>query len=99
VRLSGQLIGVMCLETTCAGRAWEPDEIAFAGGLADQWHTRSQCGKRARRGRHPHSGRKLMQLRTKSGAIGANSPSNTRRGRCAAFASGQARDWPSARCS
>ncbi|HZF25224.1 MAG TPA: GAF domain-containing protein [Steroidobacteraceae bacterium] len=36
VRLSGQLIGVMCLEQHARGRAWEPDEIAFAGGLADQ---------------------------------------------------------------
>ena len=36
VRLSGELIGVMCLEQHERGRAWEPDEIAFAGGLADQ---------------------------------------------------------------
>ena len=36
VRLSGELIGVLCLEQQARGRAWEPDEIAFAGGLADQ---------------------------------------------------------------
>jgi PAS domain S-box-containing protein len=36
VRLSGELIGVMCLEQHARGRAWEPDEIAFASGLADQ---------------------------------------------------------------
>jgi PAS domain S-box-containing protein len=36
VRLSGELIGVMCLEQHARGRVWEPDEIAFAGGLADQ---------------------------------------------------------------
>ena len=36
VRLSGELIGVMCLEQHARGRHWEPDEIAFAGGLADQ---------------------------------------------------------------
>jgi PAS domain S-box-containing protein len=36
VRLSGGLIGVLCLEQHARGRAWEPDEIAFAGGLADQ---------------------------------------------------------------
>jgi PAS domain S-box-containing protein len=36
VRLSGELIGVLCLEQHARGRVWEPDEIAFAGGLADQ---------------------------------------------------------------
>ena len=36
VRLSGELIGVLCLEQQARGRTWEPDEIAFTGGLADQ---------------------------------------------------------------
>jgi PAS domain S-box-containing protein len=36
IRLAGKLIGVTCLEQHESGRAWEPDEIAFAGGLADQ---------------------------------------------------------------
>ena len=36
IRLAGKLIGVICLEQHERGRAWEPDEVAFAGGLADQ---------------------------------------------------------------
>ncbi|MBA1201651.1 EAL domain-containing protein [Pseudomonas capeferrum] len=37
IRVDGQVIGVLCLEQTGAPRAWQSDEIAFAGELADQF--------------------------------------------------------------
>ena len=37
IRVDGQVVGVLCLEQTGATRAWQPDEIAFAGELADQF--------------------------------------------------------------
>ncbi len=37
IRVDGQVVGVLCLEQTGATRAWQQDEIAFAGELADQF--------------------------------------------------------------
>ncbi|CAG8868493.1 hypothetical protein PS726_03527 [Pseudomonas fluorescens] len=37
IRVDGQVVGVLCLEQTGATRAWQSDEIAFAGELADQF--------------------------------------------------------------
>jgi len=37
VRIDGQVVGVLCLEQTGQPRAWQSDEIAFAGELADQF--------------------------------------------------------------
>jgi len=37
IRVDGQVVGVLCLEQTGASRAWQSDEIAFAGELADQF--------------------------------------------------------------
>lgn len=37
IRIDGQVIGVLCLEQTGKTRAWQADEIAFAGELADQF--------------------------------------------------------------
>ncbi|GAB7530790.1 GGDEF and EAL domain-containing protein [Pseudomonas sp. 3A(2025)] len=37
IRIDGQLVGVLCLEQREAPRHWLPDEIAFAGELADQF--------------------------------------------------------------
>ncbi|WP_295477276.1 GGDEF and EAL domain-containing protein [uncultured Pseudomonas sp.] len=37
IRIDGQLIGVLCLEHTGGQRQWLPDEVAFAGELADQF--------------------------------------------------------------
>jgi diguanylate cyclase (GGDEF)-like protein/PAS domain S-box-containing protein len=37
IRIDGQVVGVLCLEQTGATRAWQSDEIAFAGELADQF--------------------------------------------------------------
>ncbi|MHC8316536.1 sensor domain-containing phosphodiesterase [Pseudomonas sp. LB3P31] len=37
VRVDGQVVGVLCLEQSGASRAWQSDEIAFAGELADQF--------------------------------------------------------------
>lgn len=37
IRVDGQVVGVLCLEQTGATRAWQQDEIAFAGELADQY--------------------------------------------------------------
>lgn len=37
IRVDGQVVGVLCLEQTGSTRAWQQDEIAFAGELADQF--------------------------------------------------------------
>lgn len=37
IRIDGQVVGVLCLEQTGVTRAWQSDEIAFAGELADQF--------------------------------------------------------------
>ncbi|MFQ6573650.1 putative bifunctional diguanylate cyclase/phosphodiesterase [Pseudomonas sp. UM16] len=37
IRIDGQVVGVLCLEHTGSPRAWQSDEIAFAGELADQF--------------------------------------------------------------
>ena len=37
IRVDGQVVGVLCLEQTGVPRAWQSDEIAFAGELADQF--------------------------------------------------------------
>ena len=37
IRVDGQVVGVLCLEQTGVTRAWQSDEIAFAGELADQF--------------------------------------------------------------
>ncbi|MDD2059301.1 EAL domain-containing protein [Pseudomonas sp. GD03860] len=37
IRIDGQVVGVLCLEQTGSPRAWQSDEIAFAGELADQF--------------------------------------------------------------
>ncbi|WP_263261308.1 EAL domain-containing protein [Pseudomonas sp. RIT-PI-S] len=37
VRVDGQVVGVLCLEQRGVERAWQSDEIAFAGELADQF--------------------------------------------------------------
>ncbi|KJZ62600.1 putative bifunctional diguanylate cyclase/phosphodiesterase [Pseudomonas fluorescens] len=37
IRVDGQVVGVLCLEQTGTTRAWQSDEIAFAGELADQF--------------------------------------------------------------
>ncbi|WP_010450371.1 GAF domain-containing protein, partial [Pseudomonas asplenii] len=37
IRIDGQVVGVLCLEQTGQTRAWQSDEIAFAGELADQF--------------------------------------------------------------
>ncbi|HDS1735750.1 GGDEF and EAL domain-containing protein [Pseudomonas sp. BP8] len=37
IRVDGQVVGVLCLEQTGKPRAWQSDEIAFAGELADQF--------------------------------------------------------------
>ncbi|MEN5236710.1 MULTISPECIES: putative bifunctional diguanylate cyclase/phosphodiesterase [Pseudomonas] len=37
IRIDGQVVGVLCLEQTGRPRAWQSDEIAFAGELADQF--------------------------------------------------------------
>ncbi|MDD0991034.1 EAL domain-containing protein [Pseudomonas sp. TNT2022 ID681] len=37
IRIDGQVVGVLCLEQTGSPRAWQTDEIAFAGELADQF--------------------------------------------------------------
>ncbi|MDI3391689.1 EAL domain-containing protein [Pseudomonas sp. V98_8] len=37
IRVDGQVVGVLCLEQTGVTRAWQQDEIAFAGELADQF--------------------------------------------------------------
>lgn len=37
IRIDGQVVGVLCLEQTGTPRAWQSDEIAFAGELADQF--------------------------------------------------------------
>ena len=37
VRVDGQVVGVLCLEQNATARAWQSDEIAFAGELADQF--------------------------------------------------------------
>ncbi|MGH8463154.1 MAG: GAF domain-containing protein, partial [Pseudomonas sp.] len=34
IRIDGQVVGVLCLEHTGSARAWQSDEIAFAGELA-----------------------------------------------------------------
>ena len=36
LRLHGQIVGVICHEHVGEPRAWQPDEIAFAGQVADQ---------------------------------------------------------------
>ncbi|QXH51934.1 EAL domain-containing protein [Pseudomonas fakonensis] len=37
IRIDGQVVGVLCLEQNGKPRAWQSDEIAFAGELADQF--------------------------------------------------------------
>ncbi|MCV4287545.1 EAL domain-containing protein [Pseudomonas capsici] len=37
IRIDGQVVGVLCLEQTGSEREWQPDEITFAGELADQF--------------------------------------------------------------
>lgn len=37
IRIGGEVVGVLCLEHTGLPRTWQPDEIAFAGELADQY--------------------------------------------------------------
>lgn len=37
IRVDGQVVGVLCLEQRGSSRAWQSDEIAFAGELADQF--------------------------------------------------------------
>ncbi|WP_338486385.1 EAL domain-containing protein [Pseudomonas trivialis] len=37
IRVDGQVVGVLCLEQGGSPRAWQSDEIAFAGELADQF--------------------------------------------------------------
>ena len=37
IRIDGQVVGVLCLEHSGSTRAWQSDEIAFAGELADQF--------------------------------------------------------------
>ncbi|WP_026145505.1 putative bifunctional diguanylate cyclase/phosphodiesterase [Pseudomonas asplenii] len=37
IRIDGQVVGVLCLEQSGHTRAWQSDEIAFAGELADQF--------------------------------------------------------------
>lgn len=37
IRVDGQVVGVLCLEQHGSARAWQSDEIAFAGELADQF--------------------------------------------------------------
>lgn len=37
IRIDGQVVGVLCLEQSGKARAWQSDEIAFAGELADQF--------------------------------------------------------------
>lgn len=37
IRIDGQVVGVLCLEQVGNTRAWQSDEIAFAGELADQF--------------------------------------------------------------
>ena len=37
IRVDGQVVGVLCLEQGGSSRAWQADEIAFAGELADQF--------------------------------------------------------------
>ncbi|NBA93981.1 bifunctional diguanylate cyclase/phosphodiesterase [Pseudomonas sp. R5(2019)] len=37
IRIDGQVVGVLCLEQSGSTRAWQTDEIAFAGELADQF--------------------------------------------------------------
>ncbi|SHG91130.1 response regulator [Halobaculum gomorrense] len=38
LRSRGEVIGVLCHESTAEGREWADDEIQFAGNLADQIH-------------------------------------------------------------
>ncbi|MGY2255770.1 putative bifunctional diguanylate cyclase/phosphodiesterase [Pseudomonas reactans] len=37
IRVDGHVVGVLCLEQSGSTRAWQADEIAFAGELADQF--------------------------------------------------------------
>lgn len=37
IRVDGNVVGVLCLEQSGSTRAWQSDEIAFAGELADQF--------------------------------------------------------------
>ncbi|MDY7567712.1 EAL domain-containing protein [Pseudomonas sp. RTC3] len=37
IRVDGNVVGVLCLEQTGTPRAWQADEITFAGELADQF--------------------------------------------------------------
>lgn len=37
IRVGGELVAVLCLEHTGGSRAWQADEVAFAGELADQY--------------------------------------------------------------
>ncbi len=48
IRVGGEVVGVLCLEHTGAPRAWQSDEIAFVGELADQYaHVLSDQQRRA----------------------------------------------------
>ncbi|MHA6492280.1 putative bifunctional diguanylate cyclase/phosphodiesterase [Pseudomonas borbori] len=37
IRVDGEVVGVLCMEHVGAPRVWLPDEVAFAGELADQY--------------------------------------------------------------
>lgn len=37
IRVAGEIVGVLCMEHAGPARTWQPDEIAFAGALADQY--------------------------------------------------------------
>jgi len=37
IRVGGELVAVLCLEHSGGSRAWQADEVAFAGELADQY--------------------------------------------------------------
>jgi diguanylate cyclase (GGDEF)-like protein/PAS domain S-box-containing protein len=37
IRIDGEVVGVLCMEHIGSARTWHPDEIAFAGELADQY--------------------------------------------------------------
>src|SRR5690606_21924074 len=48
VRVDGELVGVLCLEHSAGTRAWQSDEIAFAGELADHFaHVKISQQKRS----------------------------------------------------
>ena len=72
IRVDGQVVGVLCLEQTGQPRAWQSDEIAFAGELADQFaqvinnHNR-RTGRPAHRQRRSHRSARLAPSRSAPG--------------------------------